>query len=276
MGYATLMVHLELEQPNTALLKLTGELAAQLHTGVIGIAVCQPMRIVYNEGYVPSDLIEQDRNQIDLDIKAVEAELRSALAGLTATVEWRSHVTYTGLSTYLAKEACCADLLITGVDRNASLFDTSHHVDIGDLVMQAGRPCLIVPNGIDTLPLEHVVVGWKDTGETRRAICDALPVLKAARRVTVVTIAPRDEVAAAEHRLQDITGWLKRHGIDATTILSPSTGDDAVRLSDILEEQGADLLVAGAYGHSRVREWALGGVTRDLLLRAGRCALVSH
>ena len=142
--------------------------------------------------------------------------------------------------------------------------------------MQAGRPCLIVPNGIDTLPLAHVVVGWKDTGETRRAVGDALPMLKAASRVTVVTIAPRDEVAAAEHRLQDIAGWLKRHGVDATTILSPSAGDDAARLSAILQEQDADLLVAGAYGHRRVREWALGGVTQDLLLRAGRCALVSH
>jgi nucleotide-binding universal stress UspA family protein len=202
--------------------------------------------------------------------------LRAALADRIATVEWRSDVTYMALSACLAKEACCADLLITGVDRNTSIFDTSRHVDIGDLVMQAGRPCLIVPNGIDTLPLHHVMVGWKNTGETRRAVCDALPMLKVAGRVTVVTIAPKDEVTSAGHRLQDIIGWLKRHGIDATPIVSPSTGDDAARLSAILQEQGADLLVAGAYGHSRVREWALGGVTRDLLLRAGRCTLVSH
>jgi nucleotide-binding universal stress UspA family protein len=271
-----LLVHLELGKPNTALLKIAGDLAARLKAAVIGIAVCQPMRIIYNDGYVPADVIEQDRIQIDAEIAAAEAEFRAALATRTSTVEWRSGVTYTSLSEYLAKEACCADLLITGVDQNASLFDTSRHVDIGDLVMQAGRPCLIVPAAAEALPLKHVIVGWKDTGETRRAIRDAVPLLKAAGQVTIVAIAAEEDHPAATLRLQDVVGWLKRHDITATPIVSPSTGDDVARLNAIVQERGADLLVAGAYGHSRVREWALGGVTRDLLLRAGRCAMVSH
>ena len=94
--------------------------------------------------------------------------------------------------------------------------------------------------------------------------------------MTVVEIAAEDDLDAANARLADVAGWLKRHGIDATPVTAASPGDDAARLDAIVREQGADLLVAGAYGHSRVREWALGGVTRDLLLRAGRCALVSH
>ena len=152
----------------------------------------------------------------------------------------------------------------------------SRHVDIGDFVMQAGRPCLIVPAEAEALSLDHVVVGWKDSRETRRAISDALPLLQAADRVTIVEIADKDDLDAANGRLADVAGWLKRHGIDATPVTAASTGDDAARLDAIAREQGATLLVAGAYGHSRVREWALGGVTRDLLLRAGRCALVSH
>jgi nucleotide-binding universal stress UspA family protein len=275
MNYATLMVHLQLGQPNTGLLKLTAALADRLRTSVIGIAVCQAMRIIYNEVYVPEDIIAQDREQIDRDLKAAEAEFRAGLAGGVA-IEWRSAVTFRTLSAYLATEACCADLLITGVDRNASMFDTSRHVDIGDLVMQAGRPCLIVPAEAENLLLKHVVIGWKDTSETRRAIRDALPLLTAALRVTVVEIAARGCLEATRTRLQDVTRWLRRHGIDATSIATPQTGDDAKRLNEIVQEQGADLLVAGAYGHSRVREWALGGVTRDLLLRAGWCALVSH
>jgi nucleotide-binding universal stress UspA family protein len=276
MTYATLMVHLECGLPNTALLRIAGDLAERLHASVIGVAVCQPIRIIYSDGYISGDIIEQDRKQIDDELKAAEAEFRAVLGPRIDSIEWRSAAVYTPLSEYLAKEACRADLIVTGVDRNASLFDTSRHVDIGDFVMQAGRPCLIIPAETGKLALEHVIVGWKDSGETRRAICDALPLLKAAGRVTVVAIAVKDDLAAARTRLADVAGWLKRHGIDATPLASVSTGDDAAGLNAIMQEQGADLLVAGAYGHSRVREWVLGGVTRDLLLRADRCALVSH
>jgi nucleotide-binding universal stress UspA family protein len=276
MSVATLMVHLELGHPNTALLKITAALAERLHAGVVGIALCQPMRIIYNDGYIPPDVFEQDRKQIDNEIEAAGAEFRAVLTGRIAALEWCSAVTSMSLSDYLADESCRADLVITGVDRNASLFDLSRHVDIGDFVMQAGRPCLIIPAETETLSLDHVVVGWKDTRETRRAIRDALPLLKAADQVTVVEIAAKDDLDAANARLADVASWLKQHGIDAAPVTAASLGDDATQLDAIAREQGADLLVAGAYGHSRVREWALGGVTRDLLLRAGRCALVSH
>jgi nucleotide-binding universal stress UspA family protein len=276
MSYVTLMVHLELGQPNTRLLMITGNLAERLHAGVVGIAVCQPMRIIYNDGYVPGDIIEQDRREIDDAIKSAEAEFRAVVGRRIAPVEWRSAVTYASLPEYLANEARCADLVITGVDRNTSMFDTSRHVAIGDLVMQAGRPCLIVPAAAENLPLEHVVIGWKDTGETRRAVRDALPLLKVAGRVTVLEVTAEEDLSAPRARLQDVVGWLKRHDIDAAPVVSPATGDDASRLNALMRECGADLLVAGAYGHSRVREWMLGGVTRDLLLRANRCALVSH
>ena len=276
MSYATLMVHLQAGSPNTAVLKIAGDLADRLNAHVIGIAVCQPIRIIYSDGYVPGDIIEQDRQEIDDELNAAETEFRAAMATRAGAIEWRSDVIYTSLSELLAKEACCADLVITGVDRNASMFDTSRHVDIGDFVMQAGRPCLIVPAKTGHLALDHVVVGWKDSGEIRRAISDALPLLKLAARVTVVTIADKDDLPVATERLGDVAFWLKRHGITATPLVVASTGDDAAALNTIVQDQGADLLVAGAYGHSRVREWVLGGVTRDLLLRAGHCALLSH
>jgi nucleotide-binding universal stress UspA family protein len=276
MSYATLMVHLELGRPNTALLKITAGLAERLKAAVIGIAVCQPMRILYTDGYVAGDIIEQDRQEIDDELKAAEAEIRAALAPCKTSIEWRSAVIETSLSEHLAKEARCADLVISGVDRLASVFDTSRHVDIGDVVMQAGRPCLIVPADAKQLSLDHVVIGWKETGETRRAVSDALPLLKVAGRVTVVGIAAKDDLSAAHAQLIDVASWLSRHGIDALPMAVSSTGDDAVRLSSIVQEEGGDLLVAGAYGHSRVREWVLGGVTQDLLLRGDRCTLVSH
>ena len=277
MSYATIMVHLEIGRRNTALLTIAAGLAKRLHAHVIGIALCQPMRILYNDGYVSGDIIQQDRKQIEDDLKAAETEFRTAFVAHDPTAEWRSAVTFLSLSEHLTQEARCADLVITGVDRNVSIFDTSRHVDIGDFVMQAGRPCLIIPDSLQTLDLNHVVVGWKDTGETRRAIRDALPLLKQAKRVTVVEIAPEEDLPAALARLQDVVVWLGRHGIAANPTARMASGDDdATRLQGFLRDHHADLLVAGAYGHSRVREWVLGGVTRDLLLSATRCALVSH
>jgi nucleotide-binding universal stress UspA family protein len=118
--------------------------------------------------------------------------------------------------------------------------------------------------------------GFDPVACLRRDPSDGIPAGEQTGRVTVVAIAVEEERDATKMRLADVMGWLKEHGIDATTVTAASAGDDAVRLDAIVREQGADLLVAAAYGHSRVREWALGGVTRDLLLRAGRCALVSH
>jgi hypothetical protein len=92
MSYATLMVHLELGRTDMALLKIARDLAERLHAGVTGVAVCQPMRIIHNDGYVPGDIIERDRNRIDNEIKAADAEFRLAMADRVAAVEWRSNV----------------------------------------------------------------------------------------------------------------------------------------------------------------------------------------
>ena len=276
MTYATLMVHLELGHSNANLLQIAGDLAERFTAGVIGIAACQPMQIVFdNTGYVPGDLIEQDRKEKAKELKEAEAEFRTTLQSRIGFLDWRSTVTLGSLSDYLAGEARGADLVITGVTSGA-LLDASPRVSTSDLIMQVGRPVLILPSAAENLKLERVVIGWKDTRETRRAAFDALPLLKKAAHVIVVEIAAEEELAAARTRLKDVVGWLKRHGVVAEFLALPSTGDDATRLNGIAQEQDADVVVAGAYGHNRLREWALGGVTRDFLLRADRCSLLSH
>ena len=92
----------------------------------------------------------------------------------------------------------------------------------------------------------------------------------------MVEIAADVEMADARDHLEDVVMWLKRHGVGANSLTVPATGDDAAQLDAIARDKDAGLLVAGAYGHNRLREWVLGGVTRDLLLRPRRCSLVSH
>ncbi len=272
----TLMVHLELGHANTRLLEAAADLAGRLGASVMGIAACQPIRIVYGDDFVSGDFIEQDRKELEKEIKEAEAEFRAALCTRVENLEWRSMITYAPLADYLAYQARCADLIVTGVERDRSVFDSSRGADIGDLVMRAGRPVLIVPAVAEKAAFERVLIGWKDTRESRRALFDALPLLRKASHVAICRIVPEEEFADARADLEDVIDWLKRHGIVAEPIVSISSGDDAIRLDNIASDQAADVIVAGAYGHSRLREWALGGVTKDLLLRAYRCSFVSR
>ena len=276
MTYATLMVHLELGESNAGLLRVAGDLAERFQAAVIGIATCQPIQMALSDGYVTGEVIGQDVEEIEREITAAEAEFRAALAPRADRLEWRSAITFTPLYDYLAHEARSADLIITKVDKNTSIFDSSRHVNMGDLVIQAGRPVLVIPTTANCLDLDSVVLGWKETPEARRAARDALPMLREAGRVTIVEIAAEAELAAAKARLEDVAAWLKRHGIVAECAAVAAVGDNAGQFDAIAQEQEADLIVAGAYGHSRLRELVLGGVTRDLLLTAGRCVLVSH
>ena len=94
--------------------------------------------------------------------------------------------------------------------------------------------------------------------------------------MTVAEIAAEEDLPEARTDVADVVGWLKTHGVKAEPLAVAAKGDDAAQLSVIAQDQKADLVVAGAYGHSRLREWILGGVTRELLLHTGRCSLLSH
>jgi nucleotide-binding universal stress UspA family protein len=276
MTYTNLMVHLRLGQSNAGLLRVADDLAERFQARLIGVAACQPMRLVYNDGYMPAGLIDDDRQNMARQMAATEAEFRTVTRQRRGDIDWRSTITLGPLSDYLAAEARNADLFIAGVDHKGSPFDVSRNVNIGDLVMQVGRPVLVVPAALGTLKPERILVAWKDTRESRRATLDALPFLKRAAHVAVVEIADEDNLPAARSHLRDVVAWLRCHGVEAEPIASPSSDKDALQLSAVARDQGATVIVAGAYGHSRLREWALGGVTRELLLSPDRCSLLSH
>ena len=276
MTYQTLMTGLRLGRPNAPVLAVAADLAELFGAVVVGVAACEPMRLLYGEGSVTTELIDRRYQEAEEELKAAEAECRDALAGRARAVEWRGTTCAGVLSRYLADQARCADLVVAGLDQGGSIFDITRRLNVSDLVMQAGRPVLLAPSRAQGLRLDHVLVGWKDGREARRAVSDALPLLAKARRVTVVEIAPKDDLAQARSRVADVAAWLARHAIAAGQQALRSGGDDAGQMNAVADETHADVIVAGAYGHSRLREWVLGGVTRDLLSRAGRCVFVSH
>ena len=277
MTYATLMVHLCPGQTNTAVLASARHLADRFSAAVIGIAATQPMQMDMGDGTTAVGVYALNRDEIDGEVRALEVEFRKALGAAVPDLRWRSASLLSSLPAFLAREARSADLLLTAIDAS-SYFDNMRRVDTGDLILQAGRPVLLVPAATQPCRLERVMVAWKDTRETRRAVVDALPLLRTATHVSLVEIRDgKDGRAESEARLADVVAWLKHHGVAVVEcVSSPSSDDDATALFALGQDRGIDLTVAGAYGHSRMREWVLGGVTRDLLVRADRCSLVSH
>jgi len=276
MTYKTLLVHLDLNGDNEGLLKITGDLAERFGARVIGIAAAQPILPIYDEGFGSADIGTQHRNEVDKEIAACRTQFHEALERLVEHTEWRSTVTLESLAGYIASEARCADLIITGKDIGSSLMDNSRRVNIGDLAIKAGRPILIVPQGISALPLQRVFVAWKDTREARRAVADALPLLKAAGHTGIIEIGPEQDREEAKVRVRDVGRWLEGHQVAST---ARAVGTDSLELGYLhkeLMDQRCDLLVAGAYGHNRLGEWMFGGITQDLLLDPDFCVLLSH
>ena len=135
----------------------------------------------------------------------------------------------------------------------------------------------MVPAAVKSLAADHVVVGWKDTREARRAVQDALPFLHEAKRVTIMEICEKDEMDIARQHVDDVVLYLARHRIKAERRVEiQAHGSGADQIIALAEDEGADLLVTGAYGHSRLNEWVFGGMTRDLLTSSPICCLMSH
>ncbi len=146
-------------------------------------------------------------------------------------------------------------------------------------VIESGRPVLVVPYIGAGPPFDgHVLVAWNGSRESARAVNDALPVLKLASLVEVVTIDPKaTELADAPLPGADLCLHLARHGINAEAKVIPGSDVDAGNmLLSHAADVGANLIVMGAYGHSRLRELVLGGMTLHLLRHMTVPVLMSH
>src|SRR3954454_21840385 len=176
MTYSTLMVHLELEHSNDARLQIAGDLAERFHAKLIGIAAADPQPAYYAGEAFAQGLVARERSEIKDRMVETEARFRSEMQRRTCDVEWRSAMARP--IDYVPQQARAADVVITGANRDGLLLDPLRRLDPSDLVMQAGRPIFVVPPEADCLRLKNALVAWKDTREARRAVADALPLLR--------------------------------------------------------------------------------------------------
>jgi nucleotide-binding universal stress UspA family protein len=272
MSYATLMVYVDVEGKPDGRVSIAGDLARRFNAHLIGIASGGPISVVLGED-APTEAAAQTPHLRDiktlLDQKG--QEFRAAVGTSGGRVEWRSVV---GLQAdVVAREARAADLVIIGNARVSR--DPFRALDPGSFILEAGRPVLVVPAGVTALPPRRVAVAWKDVREARRAVQDALPFLREAENVVIVEVSERGGVQAS--RLRDVANYLARHGIATVTErVLPVDATAANSLLRFIADENISLVAAGGYGHSRLGEWAYGGVTRDLLAESPICCLFSH
>jgi len=277
MTYATVMVSLALDQPNEARLEAAGQFAERFDAGIVGIAASQfAPPLYFTSGEQAQNLIDQEQASINKRMAELEAQFREATKNRAGYVEWRCALDFP--ARYIAQQARCADIIVSAGDRGL-ISDPLAQASPKDLVMQAGRPLLVVPDNFGWFDLRSVLVAWKDTPEARRAVADSLPMLRKARDVTVAEIPEQDGGRPASlSRVRDVVGWLSRHGVTASQLVPDvdENRDVTVQLDGIAADVGAAVIVAGAYGHSRFREWILGGMTQHLITKPARCVLLSH
>ena len=277
MGYKTVLVSLALDRANDACLAVAGDLAERFEARVIGIAASDIRPTLYfAEGDYAQKVLEEEGAAVRKRLSELETEFRASVSKRAKSVEWRCALTLP--IPYVMQHARAADVLVVGA-RTEAIVDPCVAADPSDLVMQAGRPLAVVPPTVQWLDLRSVLVAWKDVREARRAVFDALPILAAAKDVTIAEIPEQDtERADSLSHVEDVAGWLRGHGIVANTVVPEAETGALVaeQLDRIAANVGAGAVIAGAYGHSRFREWILGGVTRRLAAESSRCAFLSR
>lgn len=212
-----------------------------------------------------------DRKQVEAEFGKVQRAFTEAVGGSGVEHSWRAY--FETPSAAVAYAATAADILVIGPEPRVPLGDASA-ASPGDIVLRVGRPVLVVPEEVATLNIRNVLIAWKDTTEAQRAIADALPFLKRAGSVGIVAIK---EGASPSTGLDDAVAFLKAHEIAARAKTLESDGKPVhQQLLDIAASRQTDLIVAGAYGRSRLLEWVFGGVTRGLLTQSPITCLLSH
>jgi nucleotide-binding universal stress UspA family protein len=275
MIFTTIMVQLDGDSPVAPRVKFAQDVARTFEADLIAVVAAQAHILVPagDDGFAAAEIMRQRRRELEDRFKILKEEFLS-LAGNDERASWRAEI---GDPTQiLALHARAADLVITGAPAPAAAGDPQRTVNQGALILSAGRPVLFTADNLPPLRGEKVIVAWKDAREARRAVVDALPFLTNAKEVLVAAVAENDRLAVRDGAA-DVVRFLMKHDVRASLeVLDSDEADVASILADKAQEIGADLIVAGGYGHSRLREWAFGGATRSLLSNGSLHRLLSN
>lgn len=208
-------------------------------------------------------------------VKTRRREIDQILAKAGASGDVRPVLTTVGdLATYVARSAKSSDMALLAPDLRDQM-DVFKAVVHGVLFQS---PIGVLLNAATASEFETIFLAWDDSPAAARAAHVALPLLRNARKIRIGCFDPStiDDGAAAEPGA-DVAAWLSHHGCDVTVSHDPSGGREiGAAILERAAEDGADLIVMGAYGHSRMRQAVFGGTTRTLLDEAERPVFLAH
>jgi nucleotide-binding universal stress UspA family protein len=274
MSYKTILVHAEPGHAADRRVATAITLADAFDAALIGLGA-EAFEPVYASGYAMADgaIYEAIRERVQKDVPDAEKRFRCQTVELTQPVFWVTGV-----------QDPCSELVIHG--RAADLIVASRPsageghafaANPADLVMRAGLPVLIAPAAGPPFAGGRVLVGWKNTREARIALTGAMPLLMRADEVVLVSITNEAEVGAQHAELDQVAQRLTRHGVRVKSeVIAKARAATAEDLERAADRHGADTVVIGAYAHSRVREWALGGMTEDFIASSSKYVLMCH
>lgn len=272
MTYRNILVHVDAGRSAAARIDLAFAIAARDEGFVIGAHPTVPefLPAYFEAG---PEIMQLQQNLADEETVKSRALFEACAAKAGCPNEWRA---LSGPArTALAIEGRYADLVVVGQDDPENGATTTPADLAADLIFSTGRPVLMVPYiGAQGAVGRRVLIAWSETREGARAVADAMPFLTRAEAVTVLTVSREAEVPDPAARLCEA---LVRRGVQATPDHVVGSGlDPAELLLSRAADISADLIVMGAYGHARLRQQILGGVTQTLLEHATVPVLMSH
>lgn len=276
-SYAQLLVHVDPSAQTAGRLQAARALAAP--GGATVTALYAATSTQAGMAFAPEAGPEMVRALVEIDEKNLaqaRAAFDAAQVSAIAPARWAQVIDTTIVAAFV-QQALFADLLVLGQpdpSRGATSYVPGDFVE--SIVVESGKPALVMPYvGAPATLGRTVVIAWKPTREAARAVAAAMPLLQRAEAVHVVSWEAGEEAVGGD-RL-DLAGHLKLHGIEASFHRQGVETNDLgeLLLSRAFDLQ-ADLLVMGCYGHSRAREWVLGGVSRTILKSMTLPVLMAH
>ena len=262
---------------------LTAAVALARATGA-RLSVVQPVDLPLPTpspwGTTPEIILDGMREELRGLAREHAGHLRERLAG--EDIAWDVRVEealFVEPPRALARQARHADLVLMTAPVQGADDGAVARAFFSTMLLESGRPVLVVPaHHPITLPLRRALVAWKPTREATRALHDALPLLAEGAMIEVVVVDDSGELDRDEHPGVAIAAHLARHGFQASVVElpCPSGHTVATALLQRAAQSDAQLLIAGGYGHSRLREWILGGTTRELLQAIHLPILFAH
>lgn len=280
MSPKTILVYLNDTARAERVLEVATALARSHKAHLIGLAVIPPYIVTpaFDAG-VAYPATDDHRIAYMAEIAKLKAMFEDTRRRDGLSCEWQvADAEFGTAASHVLDRARSADLVV--ISQNDPDWSYTGLLEDPDrIVMEAGRPVLIVPNkGRSSVPLKRALIAWNGRREAARAVFDAIHLLPDGAEVTVLWVdTSSDPVIAGEAQGADLCTTLARHGFKCEAVSAHAPYGDAG--DAILREaaaRGTDLIVMGAYGHTRFREFILGGATRDILARMDRPILMSH